>query len=203
MPDNSKTQSNQNKNEQNQYHLKHEQQAKIDFCFIAQLDNKTLNVGYMPKDDCGVHIVGDLDLGQQSDRDLRKLGLNPTLIGKLYPYLGRKGADAAKYLVTFPLVLSSNETNAIALSLSGQPIRNLIERYNNACKQSFCDLPMHWQTVIFSTNLLYGDIETHYPLFWQALREQNWQKALLELDSLPSENAQRHALERQYISTHT
>lgn len=174
----------------------------IDFDFISALEGNNITEACIsePTDNsAGVKIALGLDLAITNDSRLRQLGLNPTLIGKLYPYLGRCGEDAKAYLDANPLSLSIAETSAINMGLKYKSILRLIMHYDNDSNLSFCELPACWQTVIASVSFQCECLADTYPVFWRNVIMQNWQAALHNLDKMESEHAQRRQKEVEYI----
>ena len=178
----------------------------IDFDFIHQLEGGSLLLGYVSKPDSsknGVKIAAGFDLGGKNPNDLRMLGLNATLVGKLYPYLGRQGLDAQAYVMKFPLTISVHEAAAInsgvALKLAGR----LTEGFNADSAISFNDLPSCWQTVIASIEFQHGNLSRYCPVFWNWVVHQKWDKALLELKDFGDQNSRRRDKEADYIVAHS
>lgn len=169
----------------------------IDFEFIGKLEGGCILKGYVPdhkNSKSGVTIATGFDLGARNERDLRKIGLSAVLIGKLYPYLGRKSTNAYEYLQQHPLNISENEGKIIDIGVKSQLIEKLVVRYNEDSPLAFNDLPACWQTVIASVEFQYGSIRKACPKFWIYVTHQQWDTAINELmdfgDSYPSRRRQ-------------
>ena len=61
----------------------------------------------------GVTVGTGLDLGQQGEADLRRMGLDGAIISRFRPYLGKKRQDAVAALAAAPLTLSEAECDAV------------------------------------------------------------------------------------------
>ena len=61
----------------------------------------------------GVTVGTGLDLGQQAEADLRRMGIPAALIGRFLPYLGHRKMDAVFALHDAPLTLSDAECDAL------------------------------------------------------------------------------------------
>lgn len=176
----------------------------IDFDFIHTLEGGTLLSGYVPDPEhskSGVTIAAGFDLGARNANDLRMLALNATLRGKLYPYLGRQGMDAQRYLSDFPLSLSGHEAAAIDSSVKLQLVTRLTERYDSDSDILFSDIPECWQTVIASVEFQYGNLSTRCPTFWQWVTHQKWDKGILELRDFGDRYSNRRNKEADYVLT--
>ncbi|MDT0596236.1 pesticin C-terminus-like muramidase [Glaciecola petra] len=173
----------------------------IDFEFISKLEGGCVLKGYVPdhkNSKSGVTIATGFDLGARNDRDLRKIGLSPVLIGKLYPYLGRKSTEAYEYIQQHPLRISKNEGNIVDTGVKRLLIEKLVERYNEDSQLAFNDLPACWQTVIASVEFQYGSIRKACPKFWSYVTQQEWDTAINELKSFGDNYASRRNQEAEY-----
>lgn len=182
--------------QQNQ-HFEH----AIDFDFIGKLEGGRILNGYVPdpkNSKSGVTIATGFDLGARNDRDLRKIGLNPTLIGKLYPYLGRQSTSAYEYLQQHPLQVTDNEAKTIDFGVKSLLIEKLIGRYDEASLLAFCSLPACWQTVIASVEFQYGSIKKACPTFWRYVIDQRWNDAIDELNAFGDNYGSRRRQEAEY-----
>jgi hypothetical protein len=130
---------------------------------------------------------------------IRKIGLNPTLRGKLYPYLGRKGQSAIDYLKNHTLQISEHEAQAINLGHKALTLGKLIKRYDEDSQMVFCDLPSCWQTVIASVEFQNGNLKKAYPQFWLSIIRQHWKISLDELRDFGDNDPARRVQEAKYI----
>jgi hypothetical protein len=177
----------------------------IDIEFICRLEGDCSLSAYIQSNSApdGVCVAGDLNLGLVDDIYLRKLGLNPTLIGKLYPYLGRQGIDAHNYLEQFPLTLSKNEIVAINHGNKRLLAKQLAEKFDEESLILFANIPSCWQTVIASIEIQHGDISKTYPAFWRWALNQKWDQALMELRDFGDGHSERRNAEADYIVKYT
>jgi len=176
--------------------------SKVNFDFIARLRINNSLVGAIIKADgysSGVHIGMGVDLSDCKDSDLRKMGLNPTLRGKLYPYLSRTGPNAKMYLNEHPLQLSEAEVDAINVGFQARCLGKLIKRYDSASEVAFCDLPECWQTVITSLEYRYKNLYKQSPELWHMLIKQEWENVLSMLQSSDGAFASQHQHEADYV----
>src|ERR1700722_195707 len=84
----------------------------VDWDFIAAREGAMLN-GYVPRDasgnpdaHSGVTIAVGFDLGGRTVASLQALGLDPTLVVLLTPYLGLRGTAAQNYVHANPLTIT-------------------------------------------------------------------------------------------------
>ena len=176
----------------------------IDFEFISQLEDDISMVAYVPipvSDTTGVKVAPNVDLSALSEADLRKFCLNPTLIGKLYPYIGLRGQEAFSYLNDFPLELSVNELEAINEGRKRQLVNRLADIFDSTSPVPFASIPACWQTVVLSVESQYGDIQKKCPSFWCWVVNQKWDKAIGELRDFGDQQSARRNLEADYIES--
>lgn len=199
--------------------------SNIDFAFIAELEPQSEKIGYTsftshPSHTRGINsadtinktsshlnaaeqtgvVVGiGFDLGSHTSEDLRKIGLNATLRGKLYPYLGRTGTTAVEYLSKNPLVLSEAEVKVIDLGNRALLITKLVNKYNDVSSMEFADLSSPWQTVLASIACQYDEVDKKFPQFWLAVTTQDWDKALHILKNFGDSSPARRHREANYI----
>ncbi len=187
------------------YDSLNEQFPFINFEFILHLEDPLYLDGWVPssENNSGVTIAAGFDIGAQNENDLRSLKLNPTLIGKLYPYLGKKGQDALVYLSKFPLSISEHEASAIDAGVKLQRINKLIKCYDEKSHIRFSELPQCWQTVIVSIACQYADLEIRFSTFWECITTQNWNAALNELGNLSHTDGTRRNIEADYIQKYS
>jgi len=149
-----------------------------------------------------VTIATGFDIGQRNEADLRKVGLSAGAIGKLKPYLGKTGRDAASLLQKQALNITSTQAMEIDKAVSKDAVVKLKLRYagsaNNTAKKDFVSLPRQAQTVIASVSFQYGDLFVRTPKFWKAVTSQDWKEAVRLLknfgDSYPTRRAFEAAL---------
>jgi hypothetical protein len=147
----------------------------------------------------GLIVADGYDLADKSETDLRHLYLHPTLIGKLYPFLGLHGQEAQQYFSDFPLKLSSNELYTIYIGLKLEGFSKLLHKYREQIDANSQAIPEPWQTVMASLNFQYGDIDLLWPDFWQKLLSQDWQSAIEALRILDAHDKSTREKEVEYI----
>ena len=186
--------------------LQPERPSTINFDFIHELEGGSVLSAYVPVPEnstSGVTIAAGFDLGAKSVKDLRKLALNATFIGKLYPYIGLQGMEAFNYLTKFPLTISVNEAAALDSGVKLKLLDSLMKRYDENSDVLFKNIPPCWQTVIASVEFQYGNLSRCCPTFWQWLTNQKWEKAILELRDFGDEYSIRRNKEADYIITNS
>lgn len=179
-----------------------ERPSTINFDFIRELEGGLVLSAYVPDPEnskSGVTIAAGFDLGTRNDKDLRKLALNATFIGKLYPYLGRQGKEAHNYLGKFPLTISVHEAAAIDSGVKRKLLDSLKRRFNKDSDVPFKSIPPCWQTVIASVEFQYGNLSRRCPTFWQWVVYQKWEKAELELRDFGDKYSSRRIKEADYV----
>lgn len=120
----------------------------------------------------GVTVAGGIDLGQQSQEGLRKMGVSEGMIKKFTPYLGVKKEDAVALLRDNPLVFETEQELADLEVMDSQVKKayatKVAKRYNKDSKIDFEDLPSGVQTAIVSVNFQHGDKSYEYD-FWEQM----------------------------------
>lgn len=152
----------------------------IDFTFIAEREGENACVGYIAVDDgqySGVCVGISCNLGKMSHTKLRSMALNPALLGKLYPYIGLIGQEAADYLLKHPLELSLAETDAVNLGCWQNQINDLILQFEQSSQMPFCELSKTWQTVLFSLSIELNNLAQNKTKFWSAVTTAHWDDA--------------------------
>ena len=129
----------------------------------------------------GVTIGAGLDLGQQRDSDLKRMGIPTHLLPVLRPYLGKRTEDAISQLMARPLMLSVAECEELNAAVHGDYIRRVAGLYDVATHHlPFADLP--WQAQAVITSLYYQLGRTSkYPITWGYLCHGDWGAAAHEL----------------------
>lgn len=184
----------------------YERSFAIDFDFIDKLQGEVVLFGFVPDDPLlggqGVTVASIYNLGTKKHADLRTLGLNPTLIGKLYPYLEREGENARDYLHQHPLILTENEASAIIIGIKRQLPNMLAAKFDLNSDVPFVSIAPCWQTVIASLESQYGDLQKYCPAFWNWVVHQKWDKAITELRDFGDGHSNRRNAEADYILAH-
>jgi hypothetical protein len=178
------------------------QQSNIDFNFIHLLEGGSLTRAYVPHADrsqSGVTIAAGFDLGARNINDLKALGLESALINKLSPYLGLKRQEAADFLVTKPLEISSEQAAVIDICVKQSIVDKLISRFDQDSSIEFCNIPSSWQTVIASIEFQYGSARSKCPTFWKYAVNHRWSDALHELRNFVDQYSPRRKQEANYI----
>lgn len=135
----------------------------------------------------GVTVGTGLDLGQQGQADLRRMGFDDATISRFRPYLGKKRQAAVAALAAAPLTLSNAECDAVDEAVHGDYIRRAADLYDrNTEGLPFAELPQEAQAVIVSLFYQLGSPfpsrdHAGYPVLYGHLCCGNWQAAAHEL----------------------
>jgi len=162
----------------------------IDERFLDEREGFLL-VGKVPTDDdrniigdSGVTVGGGVDLGQQSEADLRRRGVPEDLIDKLRPFLGLKREAAQRFLRENPLILTEDQARTLTDRVRGGIALEVARNFNRNSELRFEDLPPKVQTVIASVATQFGPNlgrSNATPRFWRFVTAGDWQRALEEL----------------------
>lgn len=131
----------------------------------------------------GVTVGTGLDLGQQSDADLRRMGIPDALIERFRPYLGRRREEAVDALARAPLTLTDAECDAVDAAVHADYIQRAAMAYDAEADEPFAGCPPEAQTVIVSLFYQLGAGKTRYPVTWRLLCEGDWAGAARELQT--------------------
>jgi len=136
----------------------------------------------------GCTIGVGVDLGWQSESQLRNWGVSEALLRKLRPYLGRKKKDAVIALHQAPLTLTEAEMHELTRAEHHGYLHDEVERvwdYQYAKNGKFADLPWQAQTVIFSCIYQCGwaGFRRRGPATLCALEAHDWPRAVRNLQS--------------------
>jgi len=146
--------------------------------------------GYVPEENgitignSGVTVGGGVDLGQQSEADLRRRGVPEDLIDKLRPFLGLKREAAQRFLRENPLILTEDQARTLTDRVRGGIALEVARNFNRDSELRFQDLPSEVQTVIASVATQFGPNlgrSNATPRFWRFVTAGDWQRALEEL----------------------
>jgi len=182
-----------------------------DRAFIEAEEGGLLTEATIPERDgeilgqSGVTIGAGVDLGQQSEEGLRRLGVDEAIIEKVRPFLGLRREDAARALDARPLTLETVEARELTDKVHNDIIRRVAANFDRDSAFRFFDLPPEAQTVIADVAIQFGpglaDPEEGTPRFWGFVTRGEWEKAIGELrdfgdDFGPRRNREAERLER-------
>ena len=152
----------------------------------------------------GVTVGAGLDLGQRASvEELRQMGLPESLVIKLKPYLGLQKEAALDFLNAYPLYLSPGEIDrineAVMYDMGKRAIRKwnaLVERVRSRYPNApyLHELNSDQQTLLFSRYYQTGRFGSHPP-FLKAVLENDWPRAIAELEKLASTYRKKPATE--------
>ena len=148
----------------------------------------------------GVTVGSGLDLGQQTEADLDRMGLAPELVALFRPYLGKRRAEAVAALAAAPLELTDAQCDALDIAVHEDYIRRAAIAYDRAMPDApFALVPPEAQAVIVSLFYQLGAGVTRYPRAWRFLLDADWEAAARELESGFARFAARRADEARLL----
>ena len=178
----------------------------VDWNFIANKEGGQKTQGYIvkigenPAPNSGVTIATGFDLGEKTKSGLLEMGLSPTLVNKLEPYLGLKGEKAKKALDDKPLNIGVAEANEIDRLVRQDIVSTLSNRFNAAAQfATFEQLDPALQTVITSVAYQYGSLGTKTPRFWGFVTNGQWLEAVNELKDFGDDFPSRREAEAELL----
>lgn len=175
----------------------------IDVNFISSLEGTSL-VGYIPKEKgvplgkSGVTVATGFDLGQRNEQDLRILGLNPQLVSKLRPYLGKKKWEADNFLRANPLTLTPKEVDEINKSVFIVKVRGIIREVGETKWQA---MSRSLRTVLASVQFQYGSARSRTPNFFKRVLSLDVPSVASYLRSFGDRYRTRRNKEADYLQT--
>lgn len=146
----------------------------------------------------GVTIGTGLDLGQQREVDLVRMGVPSSLIARFRPYLGLRREQAVFALERAPLTISAAECEALDAVVHADYIRRAADAYDRASELRFEEISAEAQTVIVSLFYQLGDGKK-YPKAWALLCAGDWHGAAHELSTGFTKYSNRRADEGRLL----
>ena len=148
--------------------------------------------GYVPQDrrgnpieNSGVTIATGLDLGQQDEDSLRRMGLSDELISIFRPYLGLKRSEAQRFLLDNPLRLTAEQATFVEESLMSHDFERMSDLWNSTQREEdgirWDQLDPEKQTVMLSVFRQYGNLPRRTPKFWRSATQGRWNDTVSEL----------------------
>lgn len=131
----------------------------------------------------GVTVGTGLDLGQQGEAALRRMGVSDALIKRFCPYLGKRRDEAVGALARAPLTLTDAECDAVDAAVHDDYIRRAAALYDAQASTLFADCPPEAQAVIVSLFYQLGRGNIRYPVTWRLLCAGDWAGAARELQT--------------------
>lgn len=136
----------------------------------------------------GVTIGIGVDLGQQTEHQLRKWGVSEALLRKLQPYIGLPDKAACVALQKQPLTLTEEEAHELTYAEQRGYMDEVVQPtwdYQYASKGKFETLPWQAQCVIFSLvyQLGWGGLRRRGKYTLAALVNHDWPRAIANLQS--------------------
>lgn len=129
----------------------------------------------------GVTIGTGLDLGQQRESDLVRMGVPSLLIARFRPYLSLRREEAVFALERAPMTISDVECETLDDAVHVDYIRRVAQRYDTSSVLRFLDIPAEAQAVTVSLFYQLGDGVKKYPTTWMYLCTGAWTDASHEL----------------------
>ena len=166
--------------------------------------------GYVPQDrrgnpieNSGVTIATGLDLGQQDEDSLRRMGLSDELISIFRPYLGLKRSEAQRFLLDNPLRLTAEQATFVEESLMSHDFERMSDLWNSTQREEdgirWDQLDPEKQTVMLSVFRQYGNLPRRTPKFWRSATQGRWNDTVSELRNFGDEYTTRRNKEADLL----
>ena len=166
--------------------------------------------GYVPQDrrgnpieNSGVTIATGLDLGQQDEDSLRRMGLSDELISIFRPYLGLKRGEAQRFLLDNPLRLTAEQATFVEESLMSHDFERMSDLWNSTQREEdgirWDQLDPEKQTVMLSVFRQYGNLPRRTPKFWRSATQGRWNDTVSELRNFGDEYKTRRNKEADLL----
>ena len=166
--------------------------------------------GYVPQDrrgnpieNSGVTIATGLDLGQQDEDSLRRMGLSDELISIFRPYLGLKRGEAQRFLSDNPLRLTAEQATFVEESLMSHDFERMSDLWNSTQREEdgirWDQLDPEKQTVMLSVFRQYGNLPRRTPKFWRSATQGRWNDTVSELRNFGDEYTTRRNKEADLL----
>ena len=166
--------------------------------------------GYVPQDrrgnpieNSGVTIATGLDLGQQDEDSLRRMGLSDELISIFRPYLGLKRGKAQRFLSDNPLRLTAEQATFVEESLMSHDFERMSDLWNSTQREEdgirWDQLDPEKQTVMLSVFRQYGNLPRRTPKFWRSATQGRWNDTVSELRNFGDEYTTRRNKEADLL----
>ena len=179
---------------------------KIDYDFVhGREGNKhsiyvpLLNSG-QPHKNSGGTIGTGFDLKSKTEDSLRNMGIDENIIQMFKPYLGKKGAEAHKFIQDNPLTLDSYQIDHLNLKAKEHYTANIANQYNRASgnNKNFYDLSASQQTSLYSVGFQYGNL-SRAPKFLGHAVNNDWQGMHDELNNFGDDFSTRRKAEARLL----
>lgn len=178
----------------------------IDFDFLREVEGFETEA-YVPQDDngvienSGVTIGSGIDLGQWTKKQLADMGVDPAVLTKLEPYLGKKKDKALDLLNQQPLRLSEGEAEALTTAVKKGYAEKMKRWYNknNTVGNDWSDLTDRQQTAVTSVAFQYGVGSDNTPAFNKQVLDNDWDGLAANLKNFGDRYDTRRGKELDYL----
>lgn len=150
---------------------------KIDYDFVSGREGNKHSIyvpflNNQPHENSGGTLASGFDLKSKTEKSLKDMEIDDNVITLLKPYLGKKGAEAHKFIQEHPLTLNSYQIDHINLQAKKYYTANIANQYNKAANnnKNFYDLSASQQTVIYSVGFQYGNLNRTPRFLEQAVK---------------------------------
>ena len=143
---------------------------------------------YDPMGVSGVTIGVGVDLGQQTENDLKRWGVSPELMDKIRFYIGKADAKGAQALYERPLTLTMEEARALTDAEHHGYMMDVVEpqwNYRYSRMGKYADMPWQAQCVVYSCVYQHGwnGFRKRGQFTLAALEMHDWPRAVANLRS--------------------
>jgi len=164
----------------------------------SESEGYTLNITKYPN--AGVTIANGLDLGQQDEDSLRRMGLTDDLIELFTPYLGLQGADAKAFLEENPLSISPEQKSFVEDKLNEYDYKRFSTFWNSSETYApWENLKPEQKAVLLSVFRQYGNLPGRTPNFWEYSSTGDWDGVLRELRDFKDDFGPRRVREANLL----
>ena len=176
----------------------------------------TVGKNEAPDENSGVTIASGFDLGKRTKEELREIFRdNPEIVQTLLPFIGKKGAEAAK--IAGNLVVNESTARQIDVAFQQHFTKKLRDSWERGTAALFTsspfeenaptwdELPTHQATTIASVAYQYGaeSLPKRTPKFWGYATRGDWYGVEHELMHFGDETPDRREAEAKYLAEQT
>lgn len=153
--------------------------SDVDKTIISKHEGGDLSTAYPPPTPkSGVTVGIGVDLGQQTATGLANMGVSPSTISVLQPYLGLKDGTASQYLAAHPLTLTSTQDADLNNHVLPSYFNSLGASFDDTAPNfDLSDLPWQAQTVLADLWYNMGNLSAAAPNLWQQMTTGDWNAA--------------------------
>ncbi len=163
--------------------------SDVDKSIISKNEGGDLSTAYPPPTPkSGVTVGIGVDLGQQTAAGLANMGVSPSTINVLTPYLGlTDGAASQRLTANGGLTLTSTQDADLNNHVLPYYFNSLGSSFNGTASFQLGSLPWQAQTVLADLWYNMGNLSVAAPHLWQQMTTGDWNAAYNNLMSFTSD----------------